>query len=194
VRLVPRCTRRPLAGPGRQAGARWPPEPRGRSGSRGPLGAAEQDDPLLTCGSKLHRVLTAGRSAALDYGSATRSASPALWSALVVRDGHCRHPGCDRPPPWCEGHHVVHFSKGGPTCLSNVVLLCRAHHRLYHAQGWGAPLPRTGLGGQARRGRHVCSCQPRGGSARKPPTAARGGGVEAAELGHSLRLRPRARR
>jgi hypothetical protein len=94
----------------------------------------------LTCDSELHRALTPGRSTVLGYGSATRSVSPAPWSALVVRDGHCRHPGCDRPPPWCEGHHVVHFSKGGPTCLSNVVLLCRAHHRLYHAQGWGAKL------------------------------------------------------
>ena len=95
-----------------------------------------EDVSWLTCDSELHRVVTAGRSTVLDYGSATRTISQALWSALVVRDGHCRHPGCDRPPAWCEGHHIVHFSQGGPTCLSNIVLLCARHHHLYHAKGW----------------------------------------------------------
>jgi hypothetical protein len=90
----------------------------------------------LACDSVLHRIVMAGRSTILDYGSATRTISPALWSALVVRDSHCRHPGCDRPASWCEGHHVVHFSKGGPTCLSNLVLACSSHHHLCHDKGW----------------------------------------------------------
>lgn len=90
----------------------------------------------LACDSELHRVVTAGRSTILDYGSATRTISPALWSALMVRDGHCRHPGCDRSPNWCEAHHIVHFSKGGPTCLSNLVMACHRHHHLWHANGW----------------------------------------------------------
>jgi hypothetical protein len=90
----------------------------------------------LACDSLLHRIVMTGRSAILDYGSAVRTVSPALWAALVVRDGHCRHPGCDRPPSWCEAHHVQHFSKGGPTCLSNLVMACSRHHHLWHAQGW----------------------------------------------------------
>jgi 5-methylcytosine-specific restriction protein A len=52
----------------------------------------------LSCDSELHRILTSGRSRVLDYGSAVRTISQALWAALVVRDRHCRHPGCDRPP------------------------------------------------------------------------------------------------
>jgi hypothetical protein len=76
----------------------------------------------LSCDSELHRIVMAGRSTVLDYGSSVRTISQALWAALVVRDRHCRHPGCDRPPPWCEAHHVVHFSKGGPTRLDNLVL------------------------------------------------------------------------
>jgi Domain of unknown function (DUF222) len=93
----------------------------------------------LACDSLLHRIVTAG-SAVLDYGTGVRSISPALWAALVVRDGHCRHPGCDRRPSWCEGHHIQHFSKGGPTCLANLVLACTRHHHLWHGQGWALEL------------------------------------------------------
>jgi hypothetical protein len=98
----------------------------------------------LTCDAELHRVVVAGRSTVLDYGSATRAISQALWSALVVRDVHCRHPGCDRPAHWCEGHHVVHFSKGGPTNLANLVLARHRHPHLWHAQGWDLKLAEDG--------------------------------------------------
>jgi hypothetical protein len=98
----------------------------------------------LSCDSELHRIVTAGRSTVLDYGSSVRTISPALWAALVVRDRHCRHPGCDRPPGWCDAHHVVHFSKGGPTRLDNLVLGCTRHHHQWHDQGWQLTLARDG--------------------------------------------------
>jgi hypothetical protein len=98
----------------------------------------------LSCDSELHRIVMSGRSTVLDYGSAVRTISQALWAALVVRDRHCRHPGCDRPPPWCDAHHVVHFAKGGPTRLDNLVLGCSRHHHLWHDQGWQLSLARDG--------------------------------------------------
>ena len=98
----------------------------------------------LSCDSELHRIVMAGRSTVLDYGSSVRTISPALWAALVVRDRHCRHPGCDRPPPWCDAHHVVHFAKGGPTRLANLVLGCTRHHHLWHDQVWQLSLARDG--------------------------------------------------
>src|SRR5918911_831927 len=53
----------------------------------------------------------------------TTAGPPApLWSALVVRDRHCRFPGCDREPGWCEAHHVRHFAHGGATNLANLIL------------------------------------------------------------------------
>jgi hypothetical protein len=55
------------------------------------------------CDCALHRVLTKGRSAVLDYGTATRTIPANLWNALVIRDEHCRFPGCDRRSTWCEG-------------------------------------------------------------------------------------------
>jgi Domain of unknown function (DUF222)/HNH endonuclease len=71
----------------------------------------------------------------LEVGRATRVVSPAQRTALSVRDGGCVFPGCDRPPGWCEAHHVRHWLHGGPTDLDNLVLLCWTHHRAVHEGG-----------------------------------------------------------
>jgi hypothetical protein len=68
----------------------------------------------------------------LEVGRATRVVSPAQRAALAVRDGGCVAPGCDRPPAWCEAHHLRHWLHGGATDLANLVLLCRTHHRAVH--------------------------------------------------------------
>jgi predicted restriction endonuclease len=60
--------------------------------------------------------------------------------ALVIRDEHCRFPGCDRPSVWCEGHHVVWVTEGGPTELANLLLVCSRHHHVLHQPGWHAKL------------------------------------------------------
>jgi Domain of unknown function (DUF222) len=51
----------------------------------------------LLCDAAIHRVLSHGPSAILDYGTTTRTIPAPLYNALVVRDRHCRFPGCDRP-------------------------------------------------------------------------------------------------
>ena len=51
---------------------------------------------------------------------------------MIARDRCCRFPGCDRPAVWCDIHHVEHWADGGETCLGNLILLCRRHHRLVH--------------------------------------------------------------
>ncbi len=94
----------------------------------------------LFCDSAVHRVVMAGRSAVLDYGRTTRTIPAPLWSALVIRDEHCRFPGCDRPSVWCEGHHVVWVTHGGTTELANLVLVCSRHHHVLHQPGWHAKL------------------------------------------------------
>jgi hypothetical protein len=94
----------------------------------------------LLCDAALHRVLTQGRSAILDYGRATRTIPAPLYNALVLRDQRCRFPGCDRPAAWCEGHHVRPWLHGGPTQLLNLVLLCSRHHHLLHTRRWHAKL------------------------------------------------------
>lgn len=90
----------------------------------------------LVCDASVSRAVMAGRSEVLDLGRATRIVSKAQRRALVLRDGGCRFPGCDRPPHWCDAHHLWHWTQGGPTDLDNLVLLCRRHHVLCHEGGW----------------------------------------------------------
>jgi predicted restriction endonuclease len=55
--------------------------------------------------------------------------------ALQSRDKGCRFPGCTLHC-YVDGHHVRHWAEGGETKLSNLVLLCRFHHRLVHEGGF----------------------------------------------------------
>ena len=65
----------------------------------------------------------------LGYGLTRRVASIGQRRALAARDGGCSFPGCDRPPDWCESHHVIAWADGGPTDLDNLTLACGFHHR-----------------------------------------------------------------
>jgi hypothetical protein len=94
----------------------------------------------LACEASVSRVIFSGRSEPLDVGRRTPLVKAPLRRAVVLRDRECRFPGCDRPPPWCDAHHVVHWAEGGPTSLANLVLLCRRHHRIVH-HGFGVEMP-----------------------------------------------------
>ena len=72
----------------------------------------------------------------LDVGRATRVVHPAQRAALAVHDGGRVFPGCERPLAWCDAHHLWHWVDGGPTDLSNLAMVCRAHHRTVHEDGW----------------------------------------------------------
>ncbi|MBU1228223.1 MAG: HNH endonuclease [Actinobacteria bacterium] len=86
----------------------------------------------LACDAKVTRVIAGPDSQPLDIGRATRVIPPGLRRALVARDRHCTHPGCDTPAAWCDAHHRHHWADGGPTSLGNLQLLCRRHHRHAH--------------------------------------------------------------
>jgi hypothetical protein len=92
----------------------------------------------LACDASVMRVVLGGRSEPLDVGRRSHVVPPSIRRAVIVRDRRCRFPGCDRPHTWCDAHRVVHWADGGPTSLSNLVLLCRRHHRLIHRpRGFG---------------------------------------------------------
>src|SRR5690606_10666397 len=49
----------------------------------------------------------------LDLGREQRLYTRRQRIALAVRDGGCLWPGCQRPPSWCEAHHIDPWSIGG---------------------------------------------------------------------------------
>ena len=70
----------------------------------------------------------------LDVGRRTRTIPTALRRALESRDrNQCQFPGCTSRH--CDAHHVVHWADGGETKLSNLVQVCRFHHRALHEEG-----------------------------------------------------------
>ena len=73
----------------------------------------------------------------LNLGRERRLFSRAQRLALAARDGGCRWPGCERPPSWCEAHHIEHWQRDhGRTDVADGLLLCRHHHLLAHNNGW----------------------------------------------------------
>jgi hypothetical protein len=88
----------------------------------------------IACDSSLVAVsVREGRP--LTVGRKTRSIPPALRRALRVRDGGCCFPGCTERR-FVDAHHIHHWARGGETKLSNLLLLCRHHHRLVHEGGF----------------------------------------------------------
>ena len=70
----------------------------------------------------------------LAVGRSTRLVTPAQRAALNARDRGCVYPGCDRPPEWCDAHHLTHWADGGRTDLNNLALICQRHHTVVHEQ------------------------------------------------------------
>ena len=78
----------------------------------------------------------------LSVGRKTRTIPPPIRRALEFRDQGCRFSGCTSKH--CDAHHIVHWADGGETKLSNLVLLCRRHHRLLHEGGFNVRLSKDG--------------------------------------------------
>jgi Domain of unknown function (DUF222)/HNH endonuclease len=88
----------------------------------------------LACDASLVGVLENEQGEPLNVGRKTRSVSPAIRRALNARDRGCRFPGCSNAR-YIDAHHVHHWARGGETKLSNLVQLCRFHHRQVHEGG-----------------------------------------------------------
>ena len=88
----------------------------------------------LACDASVVRIIENEKGEPLDVGRKTRTIPPAIRRALNSRDRGCRFPGCSFKR-YVDGHHVKHWAHGGETKLSNLVTLCRFHHRLVHEGG-----------------------------------------------------------
>jgi hypothetical protein len=91
----------------------------------------------LACAASISPVLHRTNGEVLNVGRLERTATPAQYRALVVRDRGCVVPGCDRPPGWCQAHHIAWWDEhNGATDLENLALVCHRHHHLIHDDGW----------------------------------------------------------
>jgi hypothetical protein len=91
----------------------------------------------LSCDAGLAGIVFDEFGMALDFGREQRFYTRKQREALAIIWGGCAAPGCDRPPSWCEAHHIVFWARDkGKTDLADGILLCRHHHLLFHNKGW----------------------------------------------------------
>lgn len=60
--------------------------------------------------------------------------------ALAAMYATCAHPDCTVPITQCKAHHIVWYSKQGPTLLDNLLPVCERHHHLLHEGGWSVSM------------------------------------------------------
>lgn len=99
----------------------------------------------LGCNAGIVPMVLSGQSRVLDLGTSRRLFDRYQRLALAHRDQGCVFPGCERPPAWCEAHHLHEWSRGGPTDLANGALVCGFHHHLVHAGEWDLVLGPDGI-------------------------------------------------
>ncbi|MDX6262999.1 MAG: hypothetical protein QOH84_4687, partial [Kribbellaceae bacterium] len=93
---------------------------------------------LLACDAAVLPIVLGSDSQPLDVGMEYRFVTRPIRRALNRRDKGCVI--CKAPPSHCHAHHVIHWIDGGPTSISNLVLLCAAHHRAVHAGHWSVTI------------------------------------------------------
>ena len=105
----------------------------------------------LACDADILPLIMGGTSVPLDVGRQRRLFTSTLRQLIIKRDQGCAFPGCDRGPADCEVHHILSWYLGGPTSLSNGVMLCTFHHHLVEPDpkdpnaGWLIRLDTHGL-------------------------------------------------
>jgi len=83
------------------------------------------------------RVLTDPRNGApLEIGRTSYRVPKAMRAWLRLRDGRCPFPGCNNHSLDNEADHLLAWSEGGGTGITNLGQPCRRHHRLRHTTAW----------------------------------------------------------
>lgn len=99
----------------------------------------------LACDAQIRLMSHGPDGSPRDVGRRHRLVTAALRALLEERDhGRCRFPACQRRRR-LHAHHIVHWADGGPTDLSNLVLLCPFHHQLVHEHGFSMTIDRATL-------------------------------------------------
>ncbi len=90
----------------------------------------------LGCDAQISSLIEDSAGNPLSVGRETRVVPRRIRRALNRRDqNRCQFLGCDASKR-LQAHHIVHWANGGPTELTNLVLVCNFHHHLLHEHGW----------------------------------------------------------
>lgn len=89
----------------------------------------------LSCDARVQLVVEDGAGNAVRVSPLRRFPPEWMLRQLRYRDRGCVFPGCGTTA-FTVAHHLRHWSRGGPTALDNLALLCSFHHRLVHEHGW----------------------------------------------------------
>ena len=67
------------------------------------------------CDAQVIPLILGSKSEVLDVGRASRTFPAHIRRAITARDEGCSWPDCDRPPDWCDGHHIDSGSETSAT-------------------------------------------------------------------------------
>ena len=88
----------------------------------------------LAAGARILPAIFSADGDPLWLGRTQRDASAGQRIVLAARDGGCVN--CASPAEGGEPHHIEWFSRGGPTDIDNLALVCERCHHLIHDDGW----------------------------------------------------------
>ena len=86
------------------------------------------------CNAHYRGAVFSSKGVPLWQGHRKSAVTDAQKAALVASYGRCG--GCGAHHGLCDAHHIVPLSRGGPTDIDNLILLCwECHHKVHH-HGW----------------------------------------------------------
>ena len=99
-------------------------------GDRLPASVLEE----LMCNSAVTGLIYDTEGVPLWRGKTRRRATPGQMRALIAKYGGCFH--CGAHPAMCQAHHIKPWYRGGPTDITNLVLVCWSCHQKIHHHKW----------------------------------------------------------
>ncbi len=88
----------------------------------------------IACDAGIIPAIFATDGQPLYLGRKQRAVTGAQKLALIARDKQCV--GCGMRANVCDAHHIIWWDDGGPTDITNLVLLCPKCHKKVHKQGY----------------------------------------------------------